>query len=152
MTNFIALAIGFVVGIIPAQAIIHLQVSPDNAVCWDQTADSLDSARSMKVELTWDSTTPIIQSPICNYKGVTTSSPYECGVQIPMSAQAVGQHTLVYRVGNVEVDGSISYTSSVNSIYIIDPTLKGAPALPQNTTFLKKKLIALLELITKFFR
>ena len=150
--NTLGLILGFILGngiVVFAQS--HIQAHVDNAICWDQTAPTLVDARALKVELTWDTATPIVQDPICNNKAGSTVSPFECAVQVPMTHQTVGTHTLNYRVGTVEFDSSISYTSLVNFSYIIDPALKGAPALPSNTVIIKKKLLQLLELLSNLF-
>ena len=144
-SQVLGLTLGLILGFVVLNPVItyaqqQLRASDENAICWDQVSPSLEDARALKLEVTFDGgTTRNDLSLVCN----GGASPYECGFQIPIANQTVGNHNVSWRLGNVEADNTISWNNPTSFSYTIVAE-KGNPAQPSNPRAIKKKLVILI--------
>jgi hypothetical protein len=138
--NTLALVLGFVVGnavVTYAQTGVPTFPFGQAIECaFNQPAPSLAEANTMKAGMTFDgSASETVVPLICTGGG----SPFQCSFPIPAVNRAVGQHVLIYRVGNTEFDGSVSWDPiSETRAYTVTPAVKGAPG--HNTGGVIRKL------------
>lgn len=139
-----ALTIGLLIGVgvveVLAQAVPRFVIGSQLECAFDQAAPSLAEAQAMKAEFSVVRGTTTVVAPTVVTLSTCSggASPFQCKFTLPAAAaNVVGAHTLTYRTGNLEVDGTTSYGTPVVNAYIIDPPLKGAPAQPTNSVIRK---------------
>ena len=127
LRNLAGLALGLLVGTATVEAAKQVASFPlGQAIecAFNQPAPSLAEANSMRAGTIYDQGPEVIVPIVCQ----GSASPFACSFPVPAANRTVGSHSLTYRIGNVEFDGSISWDPvSETRPYTITPALKGAP-------------------------
>lgn len=145
MRNALQCIAGLIFGLVCGTAVIHaadLQVPTfrlgEAIECaFKQPAPTLAEANTMRAGTIYDAGPETIVPLACT----GSASPFDCTFPIPAANRTVGSHTLTYRIGNVEFDGSISWDPiSETRPFTVTPALKGAPQ--HNTGGIIRKILA----------
>lgn len=142
MKNKLSYILGLTIGIalsfgtIALAQAVKILPDPNLCICYDMPAPTLAEANAMKLEVDIDRNRIQTAAHTCVASPINTTT-FACQFPLPTQYQTVGQHTVEFRLGNLEADDTISW-GTINTIIYEVTSKRGAPGVPFNIKIIKK--------------